>query len=216
MSVTLIVIIAIVVILGLWLMGTYNRLVKLRNLKDEGWSGMDVQLKRRFDLIPNIVETVKGYAAHEKETLENVTMARSAVSSAGSDPAARMQAENMLTGTLRSLFAVAENYPDLKANQNFLQLQQQLASLEDEIQMSRRYYNGTARNLNTAVQSFPAVLIARSFGFSEAPFFEAEEAARQAPTVNFSGQAHSMTQPAAQQSGSASGSNGTSDKKTGF
>ena len=212
MSVTLIVIIAIVVVVGLWLMGTYNRLVKLRNLKEEGWSGMDVQLKRRFDLIPNLVETVKGYAAHEKETLENVTMARSAVSSAGGDPAARMQAENMLTGTLRSLFAVAENYPALKANENFLQLQEQLSKLEDEIQMSRRYYNGTARNLNTAVQSFPAVLIARSFGFSEAPFFEADEASRQAPAVNFSGQARNATQPAAQRGGSASGPNGTPDK----
>jgi LemA protein len=216
MSTTLIVVIAIVVIIGLWAMTTYNRLVKLKNLKEEGWSGMDVQLKRRFDLIPNLVETVKGYAAHEKETLENVTMARSAVASAGSDPAARMQAENMLTGTLRSLFAVAENYPQLKANENFLQLQQQLASLEDDIQMARRYYNGTVRNFNTMIQGFPAVLIARQMGFSEAPFFEADEGSRQAPAVNFTGQTPRMTQPAAQQGGSASASGGPTDKKIGF
>jgi LemA protein len=216
MSTTLIVVIAIVVIIGLWAMTTYNRLVKLKNLKEEGWSGMDVQLKRRFDLIPNLVETVKGYAAHEKETLENVTMARSAVASAGSDPAARMQAENMLTGTLRSLFAVAENYPQLKANENFLQLQQQLASLEDDIQMARRYYNGTVRNFNTMIQGFPAVLIARQMGFSEAPFFEADEGSRQAPAVNFTGQTPRMTQPATQQGGSASASGGPTDKKIGF
>jgi len=215
MSTALIVVIAIVVIIALWAMTTYNRLVKLKNLKEEGWSGMDVQLKRRFDLIPNIVETVKGYAAHEKETLENVTMARAAVSSAGSDPAARMQAENMLTGTLRSLFAVAENYPQLKANENFLQLQQQLASLEDDIQMARRYYNGTVRDFNTMIQGFPAVLIARQMGFSEAPFFEADAGSRQAPTVNFT-QTRMTTPPVAQQGANTSGSGGPTDKKIGF
>lgn len=178
-------ILVVAAVLGLWLMGTYNSLVRLRNLMQEGWSGIDVQLKRRFDLVPNLVETVKGYAAHEKETLQNVTNARAAVSNAGNDPAARMQAENMLTGTLRSLFAVAENYPDLKANTNFMQLQEQLSSLEDELQMARRYYNGTVRNLNTAIQKFPAVLIARQFGFNEAPFFEAEEEAKAAPKVSF-------------------------------
>ena len=175
----------LVIIIGLWAAATYNGLVKLRNLKEEGWSGIDVQLKRRFDLIPNIVETVKGYAKHEKETFEQITAARSAITSAGDDPAARMKAENALTGTLRSLFAVAENYPDLKANTNFLQLQEQMSTIEDDIQMARRYYNGTVRNLNTTIQQFPAVLIARPMGFSEAPFFEAEEEAKAAPKVSF-------------------------------
>lgn len=179
------IILAIVAVLVLWLMTTYNGLVKLRNMKDEGWSGIDVQLKRRSDLIPNIVETVKGYASHEKETLQNVTNARAAAVNAGADPASRVQAENALTGTLRSLFAVAENYPDLKANTNFLDLQQQLGNIENELQMARRYYNGTARNLNTAVQQFPAVLIARQFGFKEALFFEADEESKQNPKVEF-------------------------------
>lgn len=176
---------AAVAVLAIWLMTTYNGLVKLRNLMKEGWSGIDVQLKRRSDLIPNIIETVKGYASHEKETLQGVTNARAAVMNAGNDPEARLQAENALTGTLRTLFAVAENYPDLKANTNFLDLQQQLGTIEDEIQMSRRYYNGTVRNLNTTIQRFPAVLIARQFGFKEAPFFEAENDARENPKVSF-------------------------------
>ncbi|NLV82326.1 MAG: LemA family protein [Synergistaceae bacterium] len=166
-------------------MSVYNGLVKLRNMMQEGWSGIDVQLKRRFDLIPNLIETVKGYASHEKETLQNVTLARSAVSSAGNDPEARLQAENALTGTLRTLFAVAESYPDLKANQNFINLQDQLSTIEDAIQMARRYYNGTVRNYNTMIQRFPAVLIARQLGFNEAPFFEAEEESRQTPKVSF-------------------------------
>lgn len=176
---------AAVAVLALWLMATYNGLVKLRNLKEEGWSGIDVQLKRRSDLIPNIIETVKGYASHERETLQGVTNARAAVMSAGNDPEARLKAENALTGTLRTLFAVAESYPDLKANTNFLDLQKQLGTIEDEIQMSRRYYNGTVRNLNTTIQRFPAVLIARQFGFKEAPFFEAENEARENPKVSF-------------------------------
>lgn len=177
--------IAAVAVLAIWLMTTYNSLVKLRNLMEEGWSGIDVQLKRRSDLIPNIVETVKGYASHEKETLQGVTNARAAAINAGNDPEARQKAENALTGTLRSLFAVAENYPDLKANTNFLDLQQQLGTIENEIQMSRRYYNGTVRNLNTAIQRFPAVLIAGQFGFKKATFFEAEENARENPKVSF-------------------------------
>ena len=182
---TLWIILGVVALLGLWLMATYNGLVKLRNLKDEGWSGIDVQLKRRSDLVPNLVETVKGYASHEKETLDRVVSARSAVISAGDDAEARLKAENALTSTLRSLFAVAENYPDLKANTNFLHLQEQLAKVEDEIQMARRYYNGAARNFNTAVQQFPAVLIAGTFGFRKAPYFEAEEEAKAVPQVKF-------------------------------
>ena len=185
MSTAMIIVIGIVVVIGGWLMMTYNGLVNLRNMMQEGWSGIDVQLKRRFDLIPNLVETVKGYAAHEKETLQNVTEARTAVTNAGSDTEARLQAENMLTGTLRTLFAVAESYPDLKANTNFLQLQEQLANIENDLQMARRYYNGTVRNLNTAIQKFPAVLIARQFGFNEAPFFEAEDGEKAVPKVSF-------------------------------
>ncbi len=185
MSTAMIIVIGIVVVIGGWLMMTYNGLVNLRNMMQEGWSGIDVQLKRRFDLIPNLVETVKGYAAHEKETLQNVTEARTAVTNAGSDTEARLQAENMLTGTLRTLFAVAESYPDLKANTNFLQLQEQLANIENDLQLARRYYNGTVRNLNNGIQKFPAVLIARSFGFKEATFFQVEEEAKQTPKVSF-------------------------------
>jgi LemA protein len=181
----MLIIIAVVAVLALWLMTTYNGLVRLRNMMQEGWSGIDVQLKRRSDLVPNLVETVKGYASHEKETLQNVTNARAAVVNAGNDTAARLQAENALTGTLRSLFAVAESYPELKANTNFLELQQQLGTIENDIQMARRYYNGTVRNLNTMIQKFPAVLIARQFGFQEAPFFEAENEAKQNPRVSF-------------------------------
>lgn len=166
-------------------MSTYNRLVKLRNMKDEGWSGIDVQLRRRFDLIPNIVETVKGYATHEQETLSKVTAARTGVASAGNDPDTRLKAENVLTGTLRTLFAVAEAYPELKANANFIQLQEQLAAIENELQMSRRYYNGTARNLNNAVQQFPASLVAGIMGFEKEPYFETDEGTRQTPQVKF-------------------------------
>ena len=178
-------IIAVAALVGLWLMSTYNRLVRLKNLNAEGWSGIDVQLKRRFDLIPNLVESVKGYASHEKETFQSVTEARSMINNAGDDPEARMKAENALSGALRSLFAVAENYPELKANENFMHLQNELSSIENEIQMSRRYYNGTARNLNTAIQTFPAVLVARHFGFREALYFEAEEEAKAVPKIKF-------------------------------
>lgn len=179
------ILLAVVAIIGIWLMTVYNGLVKLRNMMQEGWSGIDVQLKRRFDLIPNLVETVKGYASHEKETLQNITQARSAITNAGSDTEARLEAENALTGTLRSLFAVAESYPDLKANQNFLNLQEQLSEIENSLQMARRYYNGTVRNFNTMIQRFPAVIIARQLGFNEAPFFETEEETRQTPKVSF-------------------------------
>lgn len=174
-----------VAIVGLWLAATYNSLVSLRNMMQEGASGMDVQLKRRFDLIPNLVETVKGYAAHEKETLQNVTNARTAVANSGSDMSSRLNAENALTGTLRTLFAVAESYPDLKASENFRGLQEQLSSIENDIQMARRYYNGTVRNLNNGIQKFPAVLVAGAFGFKTAPFFETEEEAKQTPKVSF-------------------------------
>lgn len=175
----------IAALLVLWLIMSYNGLVRLRNMAQEAWSGIDVQLKRRSDLVPNLVSTVKGYASHEKETLMKVTEARTAVENAGSDTAARMKAENALTSTLRSLFAVAEAYPDLKANTNFLQLQGELSKLEDELQLSRRYYNASARNLNNAVQQFPGLLIAGPMGFSVMPYFEADEKERATPQVSF-------------------------------
>ena len=179
------IVLGIVAVIVIWAIVAYNGLVKLRNMAQEAWSGIDVQLKRRCDLIPNLVETVKGYASHEKGTLENVTKARTAVVQAGNNPEERMRAENMLTSTLRSLFAVAESYPDLKANTNFLQLQGELSKLEDEIQMSRRYYNGSARNLNNSVQQFPSVIIAKIFGFTAMPYFEADESERVVPKVSF-------------------------------
>lgn len=163
----------------------YNSLVRKRNLVKEGWSGIDVQLKRRYDLIPNLIETVKGYGKHEKELFEKLAAARQAAITAQGVPE-QGKAENALTTGIRSLFAVAENYPELKASQNFMELQKTLADVEDQIQMARRYYNGCVRDLNTAVQSFPAVLFAKSFGFVESEFFEIETATeKQNPEVRF-------------------------------
>ena len=150
---------------------TFNGLVRLRNMVREGWSGIDVQLKRRTDLIPNLVETVKAYAAHERGLFEEVTQRR-ASSIAASDVQGQASAERALSGSLGRLFALAEAYPQLKADQNFLELQKQLAETEDQIQLARRYYNGAVRNLNIAIQSFPPVLIAGPLGFKEEPFFE--------------------------------------------
>ncbi len=166
----------------------YNMLVKNRQLVHEGWSGIDVQLKRRTDLIPNMLETVKGYMGHERETLQAVTDARAAVAGAGNaSPAERSALEGMLSGALGRLIAVAEAYPDLKANTTFLEFQTALQTVEDEIQMSRRYYNGSVRNLNVAVESFPSNLIANAFKFDKAEYFELENPAdRATPTVKFS------------------------------
>ncbi len=165
----------------------FNRLVRLRNMVREGWSGIDVQLKRRTDLIPNLVETVKSYAAHERGLLEDVTRQR-ASSMAATGVESQASAAQALSGSLGRLLALAEAYPQLKADQNFLELQKQLADTEDQIQMARRYYNGAARNLNIAVQSFPAVLIAGPLGFREQPFFELENRAEgQAPQISFPG-----------------------------
>lgn len=175
---------AVAVLTVLWVVTIYNRLVRLSNLKNEGWSGIDVQLKRRYDLIPNLVETVKGYASHEKETLQRVVEARTVVARS-ENPGERIRAENHLTSTLRSLFAVAENYPALKASEGFLGLQKELSGLENDLQLARRYYNGTVREFNTAIQAFPAVLISRSLGYSEAPFFATEEESRATPQVKF-------------------------------
>lgn len=175
------IIIGIPVILALWLVYAYNRLVTLRFRAQEAISDIDVQLKRRFDLIPNLVETVKGYLAHEQGVLENVTKARAAVSGASGSALDRAESENMLTGTLKTLFAVAENYPDLKANTNFLELQRELSDTENKIQAARRFYNGTVRDLNTMIETFPSNMIASSFGFFSEKFFEVEDEKEKAP-----------------------------------
>ena len=169
----LIAILVIVALAVLFLAGMYNSLVQLRVRADSAWSDIDVQLKRRHDLIPNLVETVKGYAAHEKGTFENIAKFRSQAMQA-TTPADRAQAENQLTGALKSLFAVAENYPELKASEQFTGLQSSLNSIEDNIQNARRYYNAVVRDYNTRVQSFPTNLLAGMFGFQVRQFFEVE------------------------------------------
>lgn len=163
----------------------FNRLVRARQMAREGWSGIDVQLKRRAELVPNLVETVKGYAAHERGVLEDITRLRGQVNAMPRDDiAGRAQAEGALTLALGKLMALAENYPDLKASRNFLDLQQQLATLENELQMARRYYNGAVRNLNILIESFPSNLVAGSFGFARADYFQLNDAAeRAAPAV---------------------------------
>jgi len=176
----------VVVVIG-WGIMAYNNLVRQRQLSQEGWSGIDVQLKRRTDLIPNLMEAVKGYMSHERETLEAVTAARTAAQSVqNGTPEQRAQAEGVLSGALGRLFAVAEAYPDLKASQNFMQFQGELSNTENEIQLSRRYYNGTARDLNTAVESFPSNVIANFFKFEKVQYFEMENPAdRAVPQVKF-------------------------------
>jgi LemA protein len=179
------IVLGVVVLLLLYLVATYNRLVRLRALVKEGFSGITVQLRRRADLIPNIVETVQGYATHEREVFEQVTRARAATVNAGSVQAAA-QADAQMTGLLGRLFAVAEAYPELKANTNFLQLQDQISSIETELQGARRYYNATVRDLNSTIQSFPPVVIARPMGFTEEPFYQDDDPTIQsAPKVAF-------------------------------
>ncbi|MCX2679095.1 LemA family protein [Galbibacter sp. EGI 63066] len=163
----------------------YNKLVKLRVLVDEAWSGIDVQLKKRYNLIPNLIETVKGYAKHEKETFQKVTEARSQAQSANTVEE-QQQAENGLNKALMNLFAVAEQYPELKANQNFLDLQNQLSAIEADIEKSRRYYNGTVRDKNILIDTFPSNIIANMFRFTKSEFFEIDEAQeRELPKVSF-------------------------------
>ncbi len=175
-----------VVGLALYVMGIYNSLVTLKNKVDESWSDIDTQLKRRFDLVPNIVESVKGYASHEKETFEKITQARNMGMNATSVKD-KEAADNMLTGALKSIFALSEAYPDLKANQNFLQLQNTLKEIEENIQMSRRYYNATVRDINTRIEKFPSNIVANMFKFEKREFFEVEnEAERQNVKVDFS------------------------------
>ncbi|MCO5106038.1 MAG: LemA family protein [Burkholderiaceae bacterium] len=164
----------------------YNRLVRARQMAEEGWSGIDVQLKRRADLLPNLVETVQGYATHEREVLQRVTELRNQARAVPPDDVAqRAQVEGLLSGAIGRLLAVVENYPDLKANQNFLQLQEQLATIENEVQMARRYYNGATRDLNVLVESFPSNLVAGFAGFVKRAFFETDEESRAVPKVSF-------------------------------
>ena len=179
------IIIGIIVILTLYLITSYNNLIKNKNLVEEGWSGIDVQLKRRSNLIPNILSAVKGYMSHEKNLLEEITKLRSQ-SDAADNVIDQGKAESSLSGSLMNLFAVAENYPELKANENFLDLQKQLQEIEDDIQKARRYYNGTVRNNNVLVESFPTNLIANAFSFEKNDFFEIEDqSVREVPKVEF-------------------------------
>lgn len=181
----LLVILALVVVALLWGVSIYNKLVKLRTIVEEAWSGINVQLKKRHDLIPNLVETVKGYATHEKETFERVTQARASAMQAG-DVKSKEAAENNLNAALIRLLAVAEQYPELKANQNFLQLQDQLSVIESDIEKSRRYYNGTVREKNILIDSFPSNIIAGMFNFTKSLFFELEnEAEKEVPRIQF-------------------------------
>ncbi len=179
-----IVVIAAVLLLVLTVVLLYNRLVRLRNRAENAWAQVDVQLRRRYDLIPNLVETVKGYAKHERETFEAVTQARAnAINAQG--VASQAQAENMITGALKSLFAVAEAYPDLKANANFLSLQEELSSTEGRIAYARQFYNDAVLQMNTKVQAFPSNIIANMFGFREHEYFEADDTSRGPVSVQF-------------------------------
>src|SRR3989339_1115166 len=181
---SLYIILGILVAIVLWLIGSYNGFVTLINRTQEAWADIDVQLKRRYDLIPNLVETVKGYAAHEKGTFEKITEARSnAMNAQGIEEKAK--SENMLSGALKSLFAVSENYPDLKANQNFLELQKELSDTENKIQAARRFYNGNVRDFNTKLEVFPTNMMAGMLGFTKREFFEAEEGEKELPKVSF-------------------------------
>jgi len=180
----LVILIVGAVLCAIWAIWRYNNLVSLRNQVANGWKQIDVQLKRRHDLIPNLVETVKGYAAHERGTLDAVVQARNAAISA-TGPAQTAQAENVVTGALRQLFALSEAYPDLKANQNFLELQEELSATEGRVAYARQFYNDSVLSYNTGIQKFPAALIASRMKFSPREYFEAEEGSREAPTVSF-------------------------------
>lgn len=177
------IVIVIIVVIVLWLVFAYNGLVRLRNRAKEAWADIDVQLKRRYDLIPNLVETVKGYAAHEAQVFQKVTEAR--VRAMGASGAAKAGAEDMLSGALKSLFAIAENYPQLKANENFGKLQDELTDTEDKIQAARRFYNGNVREYNTSLQSFPTNLMASTFAFTAKEFFNMPENEKVVPEVKF-------------------------------
>jgi LemA protein len=173
MGIALLIIVILIVVLVIVLIAMYNGLVKLRNKVENAWAQIDVQLKRRYDLIPNLVETVKGYATHERETLEAVVAARNSAMAAGT-PQEQAQAENVLSGALKSIFALSEAYPDLKANQNFLNLQEELTSSEDRIAYARQFYNDTVNRYNNKIQTFPSVILAGAFNFKQREYFEAE------------------------------------------
>ena len=182
---TLIIVVIVIAVIGVLLLGMYNGLVRKRNRVRESWSDIDVQLKRRFNLIPNLVDTVKGYAKHERKVFEKVTEARSAVTQA-TNQEQRQQSENMISDALKSLFAVSENYPDLKASTNFLELQRELADTENKIQAARRFYNSTVMDYNNSTQQVPTNLVAGIFGFREETFFKVEvEEERNVPDVQF-------------------------------
>ncbi len=186
MEIVIVVVLGLIAVLALWVVTLYNALVRLRNLVQEAWRQIDVELQRRHDLIPNLVETVKGYAKHEKGTFEEVTRARNMAVAPGSSVAEQAQQENVLTQALGRLIAVAEAYPDLKANQNFQQLQQELTNTEDRIAAGRRFYNANVRELNTKIEVFPSNIVASLFSFKRAEYFEIEDpAARQTPSVQF-------------------------------
>lgn len=179
------IVLGVIVLIALIIVGMYNGLITLKNRVDEAWSDIDVQLKRRYDLIPNLVETVKGYAAHEQGTLEKVIAARNAAMSSGSDAKTKGDAENMLSGTLKSIFALAESYPDLKANTNFIELQRELSDTENKIQASRRFYNGNVRDFNTKLEVFPTNIFAKMLGFIRRDFFQIDEAEKANVDVKF-------------------------------
>ncbi|MCG2419543.1 LemA family protein [Aequorivita sp. F47161] len=183
---TILLLLGVIVVVGLLLVIVYNRFVKNKNMVKDAWSNIDVALKRRYDLIPNLVETVKGYAAHEKTTLESVIQARNAAMSVPSDEInAKIKAENQLQQTLRSIFALSEAYPDLKANAGFIDLQQKLSEIEENLERSRRYYNGTVRENNTYGESFPGVLFAGMFSYQHFDYFEVDPATRENVKVSF-------------------------------
>jgi len=174
------------ILVGIYVVSVYNSLVNIKNLVKEAWSSIDVQLKRRYDLIPNVVETVKGYATHEKELFERVSEMRAKTVSSGSTQKEKIESENALSAQLRTVFAVAENYPELKANQNFMDLQRQLADIEEQIQFARRYYNGVVRDYNIRIQSFPSNIVASMFKYETLEYFEMESVnERNNPEVKF-------------------------------
>ena len=184
--ITLYILIGLLVVLGIWVALLYNGLVRADNTCEESWADIDTELKRRYNLIPNLVETVQGYASHERETLNEVIEARNRAMASTGSPESQAQDENVLVQGLRQLFALAESYPDLKANENFLGLQQELSNTEDRIQTARRVYNANVRNLNNRLETFPSVLVAQGFGFQGREYFEVEDAAvRAVPNVEF-------------------------------
>ena len=207
MEIWLIVLLVVLALVAIGAVVSYNRFVSQRTLVQDAWANIDTELRRRYDLIPNLVETVKGYAAHEKEVLENVTRARAMAASATGSPAEQAAAEGPLVAALRQLMLVVENYPDLKANQNFLQLQTELSNTEDRLQTARRFYNANVRDYNRRVKQFPSVVVANLFNFEEEEFFEVEDALREAgaPQVAFGaeGPAVSFGGPAVPSAGEA-------------